>query len=264
MESKNKCKMCNSSEPLKNSHILPRSYFRGLKKGSGQLYEVKSSADIEARLTNADPKEELLCSDCEQFLSINYEKYGTRLLKDTKVNPGKDTVTFKSFRYKEFYLYLISILWRASISNLERYEHIELGESINNLLCHCVRNNRLKIQTSLKLDHFFKISVIRLKDESQNLDDLTLRKVMFDMSVEFGEKPQDGILYYFSVDGFLITYHFSSEEDIHMVRTKRNFAQLLNRQNMTIPIRDISNFKQIVDGFNTIRSKSGEFRKSDT
>lgn len=256
MESNDDCEMCRSSEPLQRSHILPRSYFKGLKKGCGQLYEVKASENTEARLTNADPKEELLCRDCEQFLSYNYEKYGTRLLKSSKIKAGKDIVTFKSFRYKEFYLYLISILWRASISNLDRYRHINLGGSINNLLCHCVKNIRMKINTSLKLDHFIKISVIRLKDDTNNLDDLTLRKVMFDLNVEFGENPEDGILYYFFVDGFLITYHFSAEEDIHKVRTKKNFAQLANRRDMKIPIIDISNFKQIVDGFNAIRSKT--------
>lgn len=264
MESKNNCEMCRSSEPLQKSHILPRSYFKGLKKGSGQLYEVKASENSETRLTNADPKEELLCSDCEQFLSNNYEKYGTRLLKNSKIKLGKDYVTFKSFRYKEFYLYLISILWRASISNLERYKHIDLGDSINDLLCHCVKNNRMKINTSLRLDHFFKVSVIRLKDASNNLDDLTLRKVMFDLNVEFGERPEDGILYYFSVDGFLVIYHFSPEEDIHKVRTKKNFAQLANRHNMKVPIKDISNFKQIVDGFNAIQSKAGEFSSTGT
>lgn len=254
-----KCEMCSSSEPLQNSHIIPRSYFKRLKKGNGQLYEVKSSKDAEARLTNSNPKEELLCFDCEQFLSINYEKYGTRLLEDKKIKYDKDSVVFKPFRYKEFYLYLISILWRASISNLERYQHIDLGNSINSLLCHCIRNKKLKIQTSLRLDHFFRISVIRMKDDTRNLDDSTLRKVMFDINVEFGDKPEDGILYFFLVDGFLIIYHFSPEDDIHAIRTKKNYAQISNRQNMRIPISDISNFKQIVDGFNAIRLKANDF-----
>lgn len=252
--------MCNSTEPLQKSHIIPRSYFRGLKKGSGQLYEVKSTTSVEVNLTNADPKENLLCRECEQYLSVTYERYGTRLLKDAKTQKGKETLTFNSFRYKEFYLYLISILWRASISNIDRYKHIDLGAQINDLLCHCVKHKKLMINAPLKLDHFFKISVIRLRDDSKQLNDHTLGKIMFDINVEFGERPSDGILYYFVVDGFLITYHLLPEENIEMVQVKKNFAQISSKSTMRIPIRDISEFKQIIDGLNAIRSKADEYR----
>ncbi|HZX16973.1 MAG TPA: hypothetical protein VFF22_08950 [Pseudomonas sp.] len=256
MDSKKKCGMCSSSEPLQNSHIIPRSYFRSLKNGCGQLYEVSSSEKVKSKLTNSDPKEELLCLNCEQFLSLTYEKYGTRLLKDEKIKYGKAFVIFKSFRYKEFYLYLISILWRASISKIARYDHIDLGNSINSLLCHCVKNNTIKIQTSLRLDHFFRISLIRIKDDTKKLDDNILRKAMFDINSEPSKNREDGVIYYFMVDGFLIIYHISCEDDTHKLRTKKNYAQISNTTNMKVPVSDISNFKQIADGFNSIRSKS--------
>lgn len=209
---------------------------------------------VSSVLSNSDPKEKLLCWDCEQHLSINFEQYGTRLFKDhKKVRRTKQVVIFNQFRFKEFYLFLISILWRVSISSLPKYKHIDLGETFNDLLRHCVKENTIKIQTSLRLDHFFKISVVRIVDESKQLDDKAIKKILLDFNYEKSEKLSDGMVWYFMIDGFLITYHVSPEKDIHEVRTKRAYAQITNKQTLCVPISDISNFKQLVDGINSIK-----------
>ncbi|WP_141202169.1 hypothetical protein [Oceanimonas doudoroffii] len=256
------CRMCNASETLQKSHIIPRSYFKSLKDKRGQLFSVTCGGTSEAKLTNSDPKEYLLCRECEQYLSEIFERYGTRLLKDRrKVKRSGDCVIFENFRFKEFYLYLISILWRASISGLSKYKHINLGDEINHLLCHCLRENKIKIQTSLRLDHFFKISLIRIVDKTGQIDEDAIRKTMIDLNFERGEKLDDGILYYFMVDGFLILYHFSSEKDIHTVRTKKNFAQILNKDRLYVPISDLGDFKQLADGFSSLTKHAVKHNK---
>ncbi len=262
MGTEKNCRMCNASKTLQKSHIIPRSYFKSLKGNCGQLFSVTVDETSEAKLTNSDPKEHLLCRECEQYLSVNFEKYGTRLLKDRqKVKRSKDCVVFENFRFKEFYLYLISILWRASISSLPRYKHIDLGNEINHLLCHCLQENKIRIQTSLRLDHFFKISLIRIVDKTGQLDDEAIKKTMVDFNFERGEEIDDGMLYYFMVDGFLIIYHFSPEKDIHTVRTKKNFAQILNKNRLCVPISDLSNFKQLADGFASLTKQAIKYNK---
>lgn len=259
MKGTRSCSLCGSKSELQRSHIIPRSYFKSLKGKSGQLFMVSSDESVKAQLINADPKERLLCRDCEQHICIKYERYGTRLLKDkSKAKRSKDFVVFEQFRFKEFYLYLISIFWRVSISSLPRYAHIELGEELNNLLQYCLKENTIKIKTSLRLDHFFRISVIRIVDKSGQLDDLSIKKTMFDFNFERGDTPEKGLLYYFVVDGFLIIYRFSPEEDIHEVRTKRNYAQITNKQRLLVPISDITNFKQLIDGFNSLTTQAVE------
>jgi hypothetical protein len=254
------CHLCDSPNELQESHIIPRSYFKSLKGKSGQLFSVSTDDSVEARLSNADPKEELLCWDCEQFLSRNFEQYGTRLFKDHRnVKKTKDVVVFNQFRFKEFYLFLISILWRASISNLPKYEHIELDDQINNLLRHCIKQKKLKIHTSLRLDHFFKVSVIRIVDKTKQLTDNEIKKTLFDISYEKGDSADDGMLWYFLVDGFLITYHLSAEKDMHALKTRRNYAQITNKQRLVVPISDISNFSQISSGFASITKQAVEY-----
>lgn len=262
MGSDKNCRMCNDIKPLQKSHIIPRSYFKSLKGKSGQMFSVTVDGSSKAKLTNSDPKERLLCRECEQYLSKNFERYGTRLLKDRrKVKRSKDCVVFDNFRFKEFYLYLISIFWRASISGLPRYKHINLGKEINNLLCYCLRWNTIKIQTSLRLDHFFKISLIRIVDKTGQLDDESIKKTMVDLNFERGNNIDDGMLYYFMVDGFLIVYHFSPEKDIHKVRTKKNFAQISNNNRLCVPISDFRNFKQLANCFSSLTKQAIEHNK---
>jgi hypothetical protein len=259
------CHLCNSESELQNSHIIPRSYFKNLKGKSGQLFFVSTDTEsgvVSSELSNSDPKEKLLCWECEQYISHNFEQYGTRLFKNhKKVTRTKQVVIFTHFRFKEFYLFLISILWRVSISSLPRYEHIDLGEKFNDLLRHCVKENKIKIQTSLRLDHFFKISVIRIVDKSKQIDDKAIKKILFDFNYEKGDVASDGMVWYFMIDGFLIIYNFSPEKDIHEVRTKRVYAQITNKHTLSVPISDITNFKQLVDGISSIRKQAVKHNK---
>lgn len=97
------CHMCSKSSELQNSHIIPRSYFKSLKGNNGQLFIVSTDESVGSKLTNSDPKEQLLCWECEQFISVNYERYGTRLFKEyRKVKRYNQYIVFKQFRFKEF------------------------------------------------------------------------------------------------------------------------------------------------------------------
>lgn len=232
------CRLCKSDKQLKKSHIIPKSYFRSLKAGNGQLLKIVCEKDTKILLGNYDPKEHLFCNDCEQFLSMRYEAYGTRVFK-----PGPLTretaqyVELRGFRFKDFYLYLISILWRASISSV--FRAVSLPDNLNELMRHSIKNETIKIGTSLRLEHFIKISLVRMTDKTGQIDDRTIRRIFFEPMVEKGNSIDDGIVYYFMVDGFLIIYHLSANLDIHKLRTSFNRAQIMNRNSVKVPIENI-------------------------
>jgi hypothetical protein len=71
------CKLCGEAEILKESHIIPRSFFKTAKRGSGQLVVADGVKDSVPIKSNADWKELLFCNNCEQTLSNLYENYGT-------------------------------------------------------------------------------------------------------------------------------------------------------------------------------------------
>lgn len=264
-----KCPLCPPNSPpklLSKSHIIPRAYFAELKKrGGGQLvvYRSESKEGIKnesIKEENSDPKDRLLCAICESFLNDTYEQYGTHLLKDTNnVKRTKNAVVVNNFKYKTFYLYLISILWRASVSK-KKYPHIELGEDINNIIRHYIKNNTLKRipDFGLRLDHFIRVSMIRIDDKSGQLSPADLKKILIDLTRD--GKNEDSVCYYMMLQGFLIIFTLSVEENLHAFFIKREFAQLKNRQRIEIPIRDITMFKPLVDCLNDVRTKSKNLR----
>ena len=108
------CKLCDSLDELQESHIIPRSIFKSLKRKSGQLAKVNGVSGTPLVKENSDLKEPLLCKNCEQFLSVSYEQYGTRLFKNPNgVTKKENHIEFANFEYEKYYLYLLSILWRA-------------------------------------------------------------------------------------------------------------------------------------------------------
>lgn len=252
-----RCKLCGSDDELQKSHIIPKSYFKGLKNGNGQLVEVTCDTTTLPKKVNSDPKEKLLCRKCEQFLSDTYEKYGTRLFKNSRgVTKTRKYIEFNGFKYKEYYLFLVSILWRASISTLEEFSSVNLQDKFENILASSLRNRSIKLNTSLKLDHFIRISVLRVIDTKTGLDDEVIKGILLHFGVEHGNTPKDGMVYYFMISGFLICYFFKVESDIHEVRTKRIGGQLINRTQIKIPKVELTDLKQVHDAFKAVHEKA--------
>lgn len=252
-----RCKLCCGSDVLQKSHIIPRSYLKGLKNDSGQLISVTCDTTTMPKKVNSDPKENLLCESCERFLSDTYERYGTRLFKSSRgVKKERKYIEFNGFKYTEYYLFLISILWRASVSSLEEFSSVKLEKNIEDILSSCIRNKSIKLNTSFRLDHFVRISVLRVVDTQNGVGDDVIRNVLLHFGAEYGATPEDGMVYYFMISGFLICYFFYAGNDIHDVRTRRINGQLLNRPQIKIPKVELSSLKQVHNAFKFVYEKA--------
>lgn len=251
--SKNKCKLCNTEQELEKSHIIPRSYFKSLKSGNGQLVSILCDDTAIPKLSNTDPKERLLCKVCEDLLNVNYEGYGTQLFKKHRnVKKTKDFIEFSGFKYTDYYLFLVSILWRASISTLADFSNVKLGPEFEKIIGKCIHNKSLEIGAPLKIDHFIKISVLRVIDSSNRIDDDIIKKIMINFGMEHGKSALEGMIYYFMIDGFLITFFLSVGKNLQDIQTSKVFAQLLDLEKIRIPKAEITDLKQINDAFNII------------
>ncbi|MEC4090141.1 hypothetical protein [Pseudoalteromonas rubra] len=254
------CRLCGNDATLKKSHIIPRSYFKSLKSKGGQLISVTCDDVTEPKRTNSDPKEKLLCEACESFLSDNYERYGTRLFKDTKnVNKTKKYIEFNGFKFKEYYLFLISILWRASVSSMPEFSAVDLGRKFEEYLESCLKNKSIKLSTALRLEHIIKISVLRVVDNITGLEDDSIRGALLHFGVQADETKRGPIAYYFMTSGFLITYYLSVEPDLHALRTKKIMGQITNRPTLKVPKVEITNLKQVYDAFDSAHKKAQSY-----
>lgn len=257
------CKLCGEQRQLKKSHIIPRSYYRSAKRGQGQLIKIKDDQDTAPMLINSDPKEPLLCQDCEQFLSDNYEREGTRLFKPSRdrrhqvVRMG-EYVKFKGFKYRLTYLYFLSILWRAAVSRLPQYAGVELA-GIEPYVRDCLRRKHLDLNPQIRIDHFIKLGIVRVVDRTGAVPDSLLKGAILDMNRSLGKPAStQGALFYFMVDGFLIVYVLKPEPSLEQLRTARFEFQVPDRSSVKIRFLDIQEVAEISNVMATAIRKAQE------
>ena len=207
------------------SHSIPKSFFKKTKD-NGKCILFQNG--LKTQSGSFDPKEFMLCENCEKFLSRTYEAYGTRVLKNYKhTEKYHDHIVLNHLNYNKFYLYLMSILWRASISKATYYSDVNLGHGIEDIL----RTSILKQTTwlgnsnSFKLDHFIRISIYRISDSSGNVCDKIIKGVLSNIC-RYQALNNTNVTYYWICDGFIIFYYLYINEDIHITRALKLPSQL--------------------------------------
>tara|TARA_R110001599_G_scaffold350254_2_gene580030 strand:+ start:13222 stop:13941 length:720 start_codon:yes stop_codon:yes gene_type:complete len=129
------CKGCGKDEKLIKAHIIPESFFCGLRDGQKppkMHFSDKGSYPKKVPIGIYD--KEILCFDCEQiFKSI--DDYGNQVLlkKESDLEPlvqSGNIVGYlkKDLDYSKLKLFFMSILWRASVSNHDFYSNVKLGK----------------------------------------------------------------------------------------------------------------------------------------
>lgn len=229
---------------------MPKSFFKRIKDGDSQLYSITVEPAPVARQSNGDQIQHLMCESCEQFIQKNYEDYGTRLFVDAEsISENDEHIYITSFLYKKYYLFIMSIIWRASVSTLGTYRALRPLASADKVFRHCLLNNTLQLASNpeIRLDHFTKITVLRITDPTNEIPQDTLDKLMCNIGLELGESTDDGAHYYFTVDGYLvITSVFLPNSPT--LKTWRPAGQIKNRMHLKIPKVPYQELKQIRDG----------------
>ena len=254
------CKLCSEEKELRNSHVFPRSYTKYLKRGNGQLVKVLVDEKTKPSKSNSDAKERLLCHKCEQFLSKYYENYGTRLFKNKKTIEELPTaIIYNNFQYKKFYLYLISILWRASLSTLENYAMVNLPQSINDLLRKSITHQKIELNAGMRVDDFIKIGVLKIFDKTGKIPENTISKIFLNINIEVTKNYHDGILYYFMIDGHLVLYYLYPAKSVKDAKSMQIIGQLENGPSIIVPKIDFGEIKQIHESFAAVQRKFKEY-----
>jgi len=146
MQSVGKCKLCLLEKPLLNkSHIIPEFMYESLFDERHRLYKFSPAALSrgEGRILKPPTGEYeggLLCAECDNKIIGGYETYARKALygkveMDTDLPECANFITpdgvkftrCKNIRYKELKLFLLSIVWRASISSRDLFREVYLG-----------------------------------------------------------------------------------------------------------------------------------------
>ncbi len=95
---------------------------------NNRFYEMHNGA---SSLIQDGPKEYLLCADCEQKLSrhekyfkeaVHLSRHGIQIVQNDSI------AVISNLDYSKVKLFLLSVIWRMSVSSLPQFERISLGE----------------------------------------------------------------------------------------------------------------------------------------
>lgn len=125
------CRLCRRNVDLCESHIIPNSYFKRIKRGNdGKLISFDDSTDGLVDQSITSWSESMLCRPCEQKFSVA-ESYSIQLMEDAdRTTPKREEgALIQQFDYAAVRLFTQSILWRAAESALPEFAKVNLPGS---------------------------------------------------------------------------------------------------------------------------------------
>jgi len=173
----------------------------------------KSSKKIEQK----GIREFLLCDTCEGLIS-KYENYAAEtiyaknngnkanIVNASKTDDGQYTLyDYEGFSYKEFKIFLLSILWRMLVS--EKFTEIKGEEDILEQL-----RNAILTEDPLEYDDFGCLLQVIRYNEEQLASKFILSPYL--------TKNEDSLVINQLVDGFMYSFYFNSK---NLPTTKKDF-----------------------------------------
>lgn len=178
------CKLCLKEKELVESHIIPKFMFKGMKDEKKAFFEITYNLDTAESKKQKKQKEDfdrnILCADCDNRIIGGYEDYAKKSMYgenlDPKIapvcknyiNPG-DGIEYsvcKNIDYGKFKLFLLSLLWRASITTRPLFGEVSLGKT------HEERLRKMIYENIIPSEHEYPIMMTSFMRTEHNLRNL--------------------------------------------------------------------------------------------
>ncbi len=130
------CRLCGGDAPTRISHVFPKLAYKEAIKPDGHPKMIVVRANRTGHEVDKSQQtgftEKLLCDSCERKLS-KWETYASNKLWNFPFPPpqndgaGGKMVCLLGLQYKELKLFLLSLVWRASVSSDPFFRCVNLG-----------------------------------------------------------------------------------------------------------------------------------------
>lgn len=212
-----KCLLClNEKTLLKKSHIIPDFFYReaGLYNEKHKIIKINVEAFAKSKrisyVPSGDYEGGILCNDCDNELIGELETYGRKILYGglnpseqiecfhvVNPNDGMKSTICKNVDYQRFKLFLLSILFRASISKRDLFQEASISDNELEALRLMLVNRNAGLS-----DNFPIIMFSYLEDETIPNDLI---------SPALKSTPPGKTLITFLIGGFVFTYYITEK-----------------------------------------------------
>jgi len=148
------CNLCLQGRKLVKAHIIPEFMYKELYDAKHFFHKVKISNSLKvSNLPQGIYDEGIICKDCDDnIINKRGENYASKVLyggaglteeetpkfeKRKNINDEMTTIHISNLDYKKFKLFLLSVLWKSSITQRSEFKEVSLGkheEIIRNLI----------------------------------------------------------------------------------------------------------------------------------
>lgn len=222
------CRLCHGLKPLRDSHIIPEFLYSSMYDEKHRFHTLSSDQAQKNRLFQKGVREKLLCDDCEQKFS-KWEGYASLVLSGgTAIVAEQEGRLWhlSEIDYRPFRLFQLSVLWRASISTVDFFANVSLGDHEENI-------RRLLISSDPGLPWQYGCIMCGLIADNAILADLMIQPDRF--------KLHGHTAYRFVFGGFMWIFFASN----HTPPTPIQSAFLSQDGKVTILVRNIESVKYI-------------------
>ena len=189
------CRLCLKDRKLADSHIIPEFTYQPMYNKKPRRFLEMRDIDVgKVGYQQKGYREKLLCfghDGCETRLS-RFEKDAQRLFVDSlppPESPNSKCLVFKSLEYGRFKLFILSVLWRASISSHQLFERVSLGE------VHEENIRQLLLASDPGVPSTYPYVIVPLMNNGQHFKDLAVTPLC--------SRVEGHRCYYFVFGGFL-------------------------------------------------------------
>jgi hypothetical protein len=149
MIEENFCPLCKTSDhPICRSHVIPNAVFKRVKH-NGKLMKVDLASKT-ARLEQDSWDTHMLCKACEHLLNQVYEDSSLKDLRNARrANNTSMLVKLITQSPERLAGFMLSILWRASVSDHNAYGKVKFPESATDGFAECLLKKRPDLLWSL-------------------------------------------------------------------------------------------------------------------
>lgn len=127
----NLCSLCKLNKTLIQAHVIPKWAFKYLypERPDGDNRSLvlvgKNIKEVKRPIGPYDPN--ILCKECDSFLG-KFDEYGKKILLDSQFEvKSTESYIIKNIDFVKLRLFLLSVIWRAAISNREEFIRVSLG-----------------------------------------------------------------------------------------------------------------------------------------
>ena len=132
------CRLCLSEKPLlKESHIIPDFQYKELYDDKHRIVRISHRDQRSSSIPNGEYEANILCADCDNRVLGSVEGYASSVFnggakpqifaENHRKPDGLEYLLVSGIDYAKFKLFLLSLLWKASISSRPFFANVALG-----------------------------------------------------------------------------------------------------------------------------------------